>query len=819
MQTLPAQPVAGDQRADLPEPVDVAAVDAIVSRIGDRPECLISLLRAIQGEYGFLPEEALLRLAACTPIRPATISAVATFFTLFRHRPGGCHTIGVCVGTACHVKGAEAVYDAFLRRLGIAPGEDTDPQRQFTIEKVACLGCCTLAPAVQIGRNVYGHVHPNTVGNTIRDYLDRIERQAATVPEWTPVDASPIGEVRLGLGSCCQARGSAAVLTAVQQALAASGRRVTVKQVGCVGICSLTPLMEVLRPGADPATYTRVDPEQARRIIHAHFRPAGVLRRARHAARSALERLYGGNGDSEIERFEANVRDPAWEMQEFLRPQKRIATECCGELDPLDWDEYRRGGGFLAMERCVRELGPEDVLRALTESGLRGRGGAGYPTGRKWRQVFAAGGSPKYVVCNGDEGDPGAFMDRMLLESYPFRVLEGVTIACWVLGAADAYLYVRAEYPLAVERATRAIAAMEQEGLLGENVLGSGRALRIHIVEGAGAFVCGEETALLASIEGRRGMPRPRPPYPAESGLWGRPTLVNNVETYASIPWILRHGAAAYAAMGTEHSKGTKVFALAGKVYRGGLIEVPMGITLGEVVQIVGGGVAPGRTFKAAQIGGPSGGCIPAALSDTPIDYEALTRVGAIMGSGGIVVLDNTDCMVDIARYFLEFTQAQSCGRCAPCRIGTRRMLDILEDLCGGKARPEAVQELEDLAHMVKRTSLCGLGQTAPNPVLSTLMHFRDEYDAHLEGRCPAGKCKALIHYAISDRCIGCTLCAQNCPVGAIDMRPFERHIIHQELCVRCGSCRENCPEQAIDIHSGGQVVAGRTANGIGAGI
>ena len=784
----------------IPDQVDIAAVDGIVERIGSRPECLIPLLRAIQREYGFLPEEALHHLADVTSIRLATISGVATFYTLFRHRPGGCHTIGVCVGTACHVKGAEAVYEAFMRRLGIAPGEDTDPDRMFTLERISCLGCCTLAPVVQIEETVYGHVQPRGVGDTLDDFLERLAAKQQQRRIWTPVDPQPIGEIRLGLGSCCQARGSARVLAAVEAALAGTGRRVTIKHVGCVGICSQTPLLEIVFPDGTRKTHARVEPEQVRDIIVHHFPPAGLTRRVLSTARTMLTKLYVPKPQSDVEPHAADVRDPRLDLEEFLRPQMHIATECCGELDPVNLDEYVAGGGFEALTRCVKTMTPEEVVDTLHRSGLRGRGGAGYPTGRKWEQVLRAPGNTKYVVCNGDEGDPGAFMDRMLLESYPFRVLEGIAVAAWTMGATEAKLYIRAEYPLALERVRQAVETMTEAGYLGEQIMGTDRSLHFQLVEGAGAFVCGEETALLASIEGRRGMPRPRPPFPAECGLWGRPTLVNNVETFANIPWILRHGPEAFAAMGTEHSKGTKVFALAGKVRRGGLIEVPMGISLREVVETIGGGVADGHTFKAAQIGGPSGGCVPADLADTPIDYEALAEMGAIMGSGGIVVLDDADCMVDIARYFLEFTQSQSCGRCVPCRIGTRRMLDILENLCNGNAKPGDLETLESLAHMVKRTSLCGLGQTAPNPVLSTLKHFREEFEAHLDGHCPAGKCTALIRFVVTDGCIGCTLCAQGCPVGAIEMRPFERHVIDADRCVRCGACRDTCPEHAIEV-------------------
>jgi NADH-quinone oxidoreductase subunit F len=567
-------------------------------------------------------------------------------------------------------------------------------------------------------------------------------------------------EFRIGLGSCGVASGAEPVRDALQQAVRKAGARAVVKSVGCNGMCYREPLVEVVTADGR-ITYGNVTVAMAKQIVRKHSR----------------------------QRHLTPTLEPSGK-------QHRIVLENCGEIDPLRIDDYLARDGYRALAACRADLTPDEVIAAIAAAGLRGRGGAGFPTARKWALGRAQSDPVKYVICNGDEGDPGAFMDRLVLESDPHRVLEGLAIAAYAIGAAEGFLYIRAEYPLAVERVRAAIRQAEQRGLLGS--------LRLEVREGAGAFVCGEETALIQSLEGKRGMPKLRPPYPVERGFRGKPTIINNVETLACVPWIIRHGAAAFAALGTPTSRGTKVFSLAGKINRGGLIEVPMGIAIREVVEDIGGGIRNGRQFKAVQLGGPSGGCIPARLADTPIDYEALAQTGAIMGSGGLVVLDDRDCMVDIARFFLKFTQAESCGKCTFCRIGTKRMLEILERLCAGQGRPDDLEKLEILADYVSRGSLCGLGQTAPNPVLTTLRYFRDEYEAHLnERRCPAGRCPALIRYRVTDNCIGCTLCAQACPVGAIAYRPYEKHVVDDTLCTRCDMCRQACQDAAIEVISG----------------
>lgn len=779
--------------------LDLTFVDRTVERLGRQPEAVIPILQALQAHYRYLPQPALERVCALTEITPAAIAGVSSFYTQFRHRPVGRHIISVCHGTACHVKGSGRIEDAIRRHLGLCDGDDTDSQGLFTVTGVACLGCCTLAPVVQIDGVTYGRLAPSKVGDVLADFLRHADGKSSAQTH-RDAPGGTAGEIRVGLGSCCMAQGSSRVRDAIEATLAHTGASVRVKRVGCVGMCHQTPLVELLPAKGKPELYSHVTPEQAREIVLNHFPPKGALRRVGRVVSRWLDRVLTDEPGDAVARFAIDVRDPP--VCAFLGPQQRLATEHCGQIDPTDLDESMRHGGFAALQRVLAEMTPEEIVAAARASGLRGRGGAGFSTGMKWAAVRAAKGEQKYIICNGDEGDPGAFMDRMLLESFPYRIIEGMAIAARAIGAADGYFYIRAEYPLAVERIREAIAQCEERGLLGERIFGSDFSLRLRVQEGAGAFVCGEETALLASIQGQRGMPRLRPPFPAEKGLWGKPTLVNNVETYALVPWIFRQadGAQAFARLGTEKSKGTKVFALAGKVRRGGLIEVPMGITIRQIVEEIGGGVAPGRRFKAVQVGGPSGGCVPAELADTPVDYEALTSVGAIMGSGGLVVLDDTDCMVDIARYFLQFTQDQSCGKCTFCRIGTRRMLEILDRLVTGKGKPADLDELEHLARTVGSASLCGLGKTAPNPVLSTLRYFREEYEAHLAGRCPAGKCKALITYRVTSDCIGCTLCAQQCPVNAIPMTPYRKHWIDMEKCTRCDTCRQVCPTHAITV-------------------
>jgi len=591
--------------------------------------------------------------------------------------------------------------------------------------------------------------------------------------------------VRVGLASCGIAAGAMPVWERLKEILEPQG--IEVMRTGCIGLCFAEPLVEVVTEGKS-YLYGYIDPDKAEQIVSSHILQGNPLH----------DLLVYADGEKIPE-------------GEFLTRQVRIVLRNCGRIDPDSIDSYREAGGYSALAKALGEMTPEQVIEEIKTSGLRGRGGAGFPTHIKWTATRNASGYPKYIVCNADEGDPGAFMDRSVLESDPHSVLEGMALAGYAIGANYGFIYVRAEYPLAVERLKKAIAQGEEQGVLGGNIMGSGFDFFLEIREGAGAFVCGEETALLQSIEGKRGMPRFRPPFPAEKGLWGQPTSINNVESFANVAWIIANGGSAFASYGSEGSKGTKVFALAGKVKRGGLVEVPMGITLREIVEDIGGGIRAGGELKAVQTGGPSGGCIPASLVDTPVDYDSLKKIGAIMGSGGMLVMDKSTCMVDVARFFLNFTQNESCGKCTFCRVGTRRMLEILERITAGEGREEDLELLNELAVKVKTASLCGLGQTAPNPVLTTLNYFRDEYLAHVrDHNCPAGQCKALISYrVIEDKCVGCGLCSKQCSAGAISGPNKGPHQIDEEKCTRCGLCHAVCRHGAIEIVARRAAVAG----------
>ena len=584
-------------------------------------------------------------------------------------------------------------------------------------------------------------------------------------------------------GTGCTSSGSDKVAAAFEAEIVTAGleNEVKVIRTGCFGLCALGPIVVIYPEGT---FYSMVKPEDVAEIVNEHLLKG----------RPVLRLLYNETvaEDNSIKSLDETS---------FYKKQKRIALRNCGVINPENIEEYIAFDGYAALGKALTEMTPDEVIQVVLDSGLRGRGGGGFPTGRKWQLACADRGKvEKYVCCNADEGDPGAFMDRSVLEGDPHSVIEAMAIAGYAIGADQGYVYVRAEYPIAVNRLSTAIQQAREYGLLGKNIFGTDFSFDIDIKLGAGAFVCGEETALMTSIEGMRGEPRPRPPFPAKKGLFGRPTILNNVETYANVPQIILKGADWFASMGTEKSKGTKVFALGGKIKNTGLVEIPMGTTLRTIVEEIGGGIPGGKKFKAAQTGGPSGGCIPASLIDTPIDYDNLLAIGSMMGSGGLIVMDEDTCMVDIAKFFLEFTVDESCGKCTPCRVGTKRLLELLNKITDGKGTMEDLDKITELAEFIKSNSLCGLGQTAPNPVLSTLRYFRDEYVEHIVNkRCPAGVCKALLNYKIDPvKCKGCTLCARTCPAGAISGTVRQPHTIDTAKCVKCGACIEKCKFGAI---------------------
>ena len=620
----------------------------------------------------------------------------------------------------------------------------------------------------------------NALRESLKDYM-KIRMPEKAVPV-TPVDRTRPGVQKHILvcgGTACVASNSVKLQEAFQKALEENGLSAAVKliQTGCHGFCENGPIVTIY---PENTFYVHVKAGDAKTIVEQHIMKGEVV-----------ESLLYMDPVTET-RVETNDEVP------FYKKQVRRVLARCGLVDPENINEYIAMDGYQGLAKAL-SMEPQAVIDEVVASGLRGRGGAGFPTGKKWQFCRNAPGDKKYIICNADEGDPGAFMDRSVLEGDPHSVLEGMCIGGYAIGADEAYIYCRAEYPLAIHRLEVAIKQAEEIGLLGNNILGSGFNFKIHIKKGAGAFVCGEETALIASIEGRRGTPSPRPPFPANSGLWGKPTNNNNVETWANVASIIRNGASWFNSIGTKTSPGTKVFALTGKINNTGLAEVPMGITMREIIFEIGGGIPHGKAFKAVQIGGPSGGCLPEAMLDTPVDFDSLSGIGAMMGSGGLVVMDEATCMVDVAKFFVTFTQAESCGKCAPCREGTKRMLEILVRITKGQGTRRDFDLLQDLANNIKLSALCGLGQTAPNPVLSTIHYFGDEYKAHIENKeCPAGVCADLLHYVISDECKGCGLCARNCPVHAISGQPKEKHVIDPQRCIKCGVCMSKCPFKAV---------------------
>ncbi|MEA2070760.1 MAG: NADH-quinone oxidoreductase subunit NuoF [Asgard group archaeon] len=591
-----------------------------------------------------------------------------------------------------------------------------------------------------------------------------------------------IKRLQIGMNSCGIAAGAEEIQDALMRELEEQGLSFPIVHVGCIGMCYREPMIDVVEEDVI-YTYGDLTPKKVEEIVAEHLQNGQVLEK------------YLVKRDT----FKGDTKE-VWDVDNYFEKQEKIILENSGYIDPENIDEYIQHDGYVALEKALT-MEPEEIIDIISKAGLRGRGGAGFPTGLKWKFTRSAEGEEKYVVCNADEGDPGAFMNRNVLEGDPHRVIEGMIIGAYTIGAHQGFIYCRAEYPLAVKRLNIAIEQARKKGFLGEDILGTGFSFDLKVKKGAGAFVCGEETALIASLEGKRGMPDLRPPYPSTKGYKDKPTNINNVETWANVPWILRHGWKEFSQMGSEKSKGTKVFALAGKIKRGGNVEVPLGITIKEILVDIGGGTKSGKKLKAVQMGGPSGGCIPYSLFDTPVDYESIPATGAIMGSGGMVVMDEESCMVDIAKFFLSFTVDESCGKCTFCRLGTKRLWEILDRITKGEGKEEDINKLIDLSENVKAGSLCGLGQTAPNPVLTTLNYFEDEYKAHIEDkRCPAKVCKPLLTYTITDACVGCTACARKCPVQCISGERKKQHTINQDECIKCGMCYQTCPYDAITV-------------------
>ena len=738
--------------------VDLSLMEGVLRQYQDDSTSLIMILQQAQAIYGYLPQEVIYHVAERTGNSPAKVMGVATFYSYFRLKPMGIYQIMLCDGTACHVNGSDRIRAAITQELGIHNGETTE-DGMFTLNEVACLGCCSLAPVMMINGDTYGNLTPEKTINILRQLRQRESGEGI--------------RILVGQGSCGVSAGAGRVAKVLAGHMTATDS-FTVETTGCIGMCYLEPIVDIY---------------EGEKLLHRLVKVTetdalGIVEAVRKKDFSKLEAMFISDEDAR-----------------FLKKQKRVALRHCGVVDPTSIDDYIKKDGYKAIDKALH-MTPEEVIEEVKVSGLAGRGGAGFPTWFKWNAARNAEGEHKHLICNADEGDPGAFMDRAVIESDPHSLIEGMLIGAYAIGASDMYVYIRAEYPLAVERLGNAIEQARSRGLLGENILGSGFSCDLNIKIGAGAFVCGEETALIESMEGKRGMPRLKPPFPAQSGYLNEPSNINNVETFANVAWIINNGGAAFAAMGTENSKGTKVFALTGKVQRGGLVEVPMGNSLRDVIFDIAGGIKDGRSYKAVQMGGPSGGCIPADLVDTPIDYKALSATGAIMGSGGMVVMDDSTCMVNIARFFLDFTARESCGKCVPCRIGTTRMMEILNRICDGQGQEGDIEMLEQLCVSIKDGSLCGLGQTAPNPVLTTIRYFRDEYEAHIrDKKCPACECSALLTISIDPaKCTGCTVCARKCPVECISGERKEPHVIDQSACIKCKQCVSSCKFGAIVV-------------------
>ena len=771
-------------------------VDRIVE-VGNHE--LIPVLQRTQDLLGFLPKNALLYISDKIDVSMTQIYGVTTYFNRFRLAPVGKYVVKVCCGTTCHLAGAEKLTQGISNELAIVDGQTT-PDEMFTLDAVPCVGCCSLAPVILVNDEAHARV---TLRDTLRTLKDCREEDHLGVvggaAEVKRPSQNGSGEaqitIKVGMGACGISAGAKQVYLAIEREIAARDNlpSLALAVTGCEGACFQEVLVYVQTALGGTVAYKRVTPEMVPEIFDRHIERSQVIRDW------MFDSAFG----------EANADGGFYEKQE------RLILHNCGKIDPDSIDDYIGERGYEAFTRAVLHLERKKIISDVLASGLRGRGGAGFPTGVKWKAVSETQDPVKYIICNADEGDPGAFMDRNVIESDPHSVIEGLLIAAYAIGATEGFFYIREEYPLAVKRLQNALEQARERGFLGDDILGSGFSFDIEIKEGAGAFVCGEETALIRSIEGERGIPVQRPPYPTTSGLWGKPTLINNVETLANVTWIILNGVDSYTNYGTRNSKGTKIFTLAGNVERGGMIEVPMGTTLREIVYDIGGGNGD-RTIKAVHIGGPSGGCLPESLFDTPIDFDQLQKWGTIMGSGGMLVMDDGTCMVDIAKYFLRFTQAESCGKCTFCRIGTKRMYEILDRITKGDGRAQDLDDLEELATQLGDSSLCGLGKSASNPVLTTLRYFRSEYEEHIFNKtCPAMSCRDLLSYKINLlQCEGCTVCSHYCQADAITRQDDQiALLINPSRCNHCGGCHEVCHFDAVTIFPLEQDVASPNHN------
>jgi len=781
---------------------EAMVVDRVAERYENDAASLIMVLQDVQAALNYLPPEAIERVAERLDIPRSQVYSVASFYKGLSLEPQGKHKVDVCMGTACHVRGAGVLLNQLAGHFGIEPGQTTE-DGEVTLKSVHCVGACALGPVVVVDGEYYGEMNPTKLTRTVKKCCSADapctcpEDEAAPAAE-TPlpepfVDAAAMEAHREALlaerpldtpsilvcaGTGCIANGALKVAAALEQQLAAQGAEAKIelgiKKTGCHGFCEKGPLV-IFHPAG--TCYQRVKERDVAAIVE--------------------KTVLGGEVIPKLLYKDVESGEPLAEYHRipFYAGQQRNVLRNIGRVDPESLDDYLAHGGYGALGKVLGRMEPEGVITEVENSGLRGCGGGGFPTGRKWRSCVNAGGDERYLLCNGDEGDPGAFMDRSIMEGDPFAVLEGMSIGAYAIGAKKGYIYVREEYPLAVSRLEAAIREASARGLLGENILGSGFSFTIEISRGGGAFVCGESTALMQSIAGKVGEPRAKYVRSVERGLHDQPTVLNNVETWANVPLILEKGAEWFAAQGTERSKGTKAFALVGKVKNTGLVEVPMGTTLRSIIYDIGGGILDDKPFKAVQTGGPSGGCLPADKLDLPVDFDSLTAEGSMMGSGGMIVMDEGTCMVDVARYFTGFLAEESCGKCAACRLGLDQLKEILDRICAGEGRPEDLPAMEQLMAVLDDGALCGLGTSAANPVRSTLKHFRAEYEAHIhEKRCPAGVCRALITYAIDpESCTGCAVCAKACPQQAISGEKKEVHVLDPALCDRCGICAAVC--------------------------